>query len=390
MLKQTISETLHLFETPDLADLAKQLGLDAGVYPQNESVIIDLSGKKIVVFSDVNAERKAVELCERGLDPATVQWVDERVAPQGFELFLRENYANIWGKSKDIYWSEVCPLFDAVESEENLVRYDSGVDGFENHLKWRSRELVILAGPYGCGKSTLSQILALHWAYSGGGKDREIPVWFCTWEDDPIEQRDQILRYFTNGNCNDASLYQIKTAEAMQKKILHTRPELARDRLLSWYMERAKYFNKKHGTNFFVLDPWSEFDHIRSNDISETQYVKEVMKTFGKLRNEIDAVFCIVTHISAKMYSEDGKIKPFRVANAFGSVQFGSSADRGICVLRTGDLMGPGEHMVVRFDKVKVERTMGRKGTVALCYDEQRHVLYKDSEATAEAQEAWK
>jgi hypothetical protein len=72
-----------------------------------------------------------------------------------------------------------------------------------------------------------------------------------------------------------------------------------------------------------------------------------------------------------------------------GSVQFGSSAARGICVMRTSDLIGSGDHMIVHFDKIKVERTMGRKGTLALRYHEDCHKLIHCLDASRIASDAW-
>jgi hypothetical protein len=73
-------------------------------------------------------------------------------------------------------------------------------------------------------------------------------------------------------------------------------------------------------------------------------------------------------------------MKPFKIGHAFGSSQFGNKADRGICVIRSKALGG--DHTLVRFDKVKVERLMGRKGTVALQYNPQNHVFTYDTAAT--------
>jgi hypothetical protein len=75
-----------------------------------------------------------------------------------------------------------------------------------------------------------------------------------------------------------------------------------------------------------------------------------------------------------------------------GSVQFGSSADRGICVLRAkvkAHLSDDRDYTVVHFDKIKIERNMGRKGTVAMLYHEDRHALEKQEEASRIAHEMW-
>jgi hypothetical protein len=150
--------------------------------------------------------------------------------------------------------------------------------------------------------------------------------------------------------------------------------------------------NEDYGTNFFVLDPWSEFDHTRHSQENETEYCKRIMKELNKLSIELNAIFCVVTHLPKAKYTEDGGVKPFRVADAMGSVQFGSSAARGICVLRARVMSQHNDerdYLVTHFDKVKIERNMGRKGTLALRYHEDRHALEHCAEASRMAKEMW-
>jgi hypothetical protein len=150
--------------------------------------------------------------------------------------------------------------------------------------------------------------------------------------------------------------------------------------------------NEDYGTNFFVLDPWSEFDHERYNHENETEYCKRIMRELNKLSLELGVIFVVVTHIPKAKYSDDGSIKPFRTADAMGSVQFGSSASRGICVLRAKvkkHLGDDRDYLVVHFDKIKIERSMGRKGTLALLYHEDRHALEHQAEASTLAAEMW-
>jgi hypothetical protein len=115
-----------------------------------------------------------------------------------------------------------------------------------------------------------------------------------------------------------------------------------------------------------------------------------MMKKFRKMVDWLGIILIVVTHVSAKSYDESGAIKPFRVANASGSVQFGNKADRGICILRTNALgekasLDAEDHMVLHFDKFKDEETMGRKGTIACVLDTKTVTLTLDPGATIEA-----
>lgn len=107
---------------------------------------------------------------------------------------------------------------------------------------------------------------------------------------------------------------------------------------------------------------------------------------------ELRVIFCVVTHIPKAKYAEDGSIKPFRVADAMGSVQFGSTASRGICVLRAQVMKHHNDmrdYLVIHFDKIKNERNMGKKGTLAVRYNMDRHSLEHCPDASATAHEMW-
>jgi hypothetical protein len=165
-------------------------------------------------------------------------------------------------------------------------------------------------------------------------------------------------------------------------------------RLLQWYCDLVEHRAKRNEVRFFVFDPFNEHDSTRAPNQTETEYVREMMIKFRRLVHGLGIILIVVTHVSAKSYDETGKIKPFRIANASGSVQFGNKADRGICILRTGALKdasstGADEHMLLHFDKAKDEEVMGQRGTVACVFDPKRMTLQEDPGATAKARQQW-
>jgi len=379
---------------------AKENGFKAVRKPAPDQMSDPLEGKVIVMVDSGKAQTIALELADGGLDPATVEWIDGTDFEGGIESLIDAGIDEILPEARDLYFNEVRPLADAHEEPVTQERIPAGPDWAARNIRFRRRELICAAGPYGCGKSTLLQYVGIEWCRGPGalyeeghtqaGQLRERPVWFCTWEDDPVEQRDQIMRRCTFGKCEDGTPNEIAEARRIQRMILHTRPELDRSRDLGWYVERARYMSKKYGTNFFILDPWSEFDHEMEKGEQETQYVKKIMKELGKLSVELNAIFVVITHITKSKYSDDMSIRPFRVADAMGSVQFGSTATRGLCVQRVSTLAGNRDHMVVYFDKVKIERTMGKaREVIALSYYENSHELVQDIDATMEAARAW-
>jgi AAA domain len=240
----------------------------------------------------------------------------------------------------------------------------------------------VMAGAYGAGKSSLAQIFAARFMACHGRK-LGCTALLCSWEDLASEMRRNVRAHAAYHQCDakwllDSMHYVCRPPEE--------------DRFILWYMDLVRYYVRAFNTRFFLLDPWSEFDHVKPKDQSETDYVRDMMKLFRRLVDELQIILLVVTHVPAKYVGGDGKVEPFRIAHAHGSSQFGNKADRGICVVRTRAFDSERGHWIVRFDKAKIERRMGRKGTVALRYDEDHHTITYDTAVTNEkaVREMWK
>jgi hypothetical protein len=142
-------------------------------------------------------------------------------------------------------------------------------------------------------------------------------------------------------------------------------------------------------------------DHQKTSAAqSETDYVRDMMKEFRRLVDKLGIILIIATHVPAKLIRGDGSLEPFKIAQAFGSVQFGNKADRGICVIRTKRLPSQEDdaepivnekgYAIIRLDKAKIERKMGKKGTVACRLNADKFLLEYDSYATSCVEELWR
>jgi len=325
----------------------------------------------VVATGDGVAYQVAAGMVEQGAPEKLVRFLDW--TPQ----CLQADPETVLSWAKPLLWSEVRPINEWPDIEE-LPTYTSGFEFLDYSLRWRPPELVVTVGPYGSGKSLIAKMLALKWADL-----QNEPVSITAWEDDPFNEMEMIRRYADRNE---------RRAQRLMSRFLWTKRLPDERRLLSWYVGLVRRQHEQFGTRHFVFDPWNEHDFDKDPRVAETEYVRDWMQKFQALTKELGIVLNIVTHVSARTYSEDGSIKPFRLANAYGSSNFGAKADRGICVLRTGKLGPEGvpvDHTVIRFDKIKVERVMGRRSTFAVQYDEERHDLVFDADATEKARKAW-
>lgn len=385
--------TVYVVHSADMLVVFRDAALNTIKMPAKDEM---LPAARFVCVDGARAKEMAKELITRGVSDFNVDYIDDDAYPDGIRTLVAVDARNIEKYTRDIYHDETHTVFDHKVDPIDEETIPCGIDFLAPHIRWRRREVVVFAGGYGSGKSLLAQYMAIKWAEGPGGlypdgTKRERPVWFATWEDAVSNQRKQIYRHYTCGSLRPGQ-DQIDQANDMLRRVMVSPAKVTHERDFEWYENRVRFYAKRYGTNFFILDPWSEFEHVYDfRKENETQYVKKIMRLIRRLSVELNAIFIIVTHIPKSKYSDNGKVKAFRVADATGSVQFGSSADRGICVMRTSRLCGCQDHLVVHFDKIKIEGEdeMGVKGTLALSYSKDRHELHVDLDATATAKDWW-
>lgn len=357
--------------TIDDTDRGRMLDVNEAVWSLADVEQADLSAAEIIVIGQGTAAKdEALALASRGVDTAKLSYVDLKKED--------DFYARI-GKPKHLFWDDVVSIRE-LNAKTDFPVWASGINFLDKNLGWgwRLPELGILCGPYGCGKSTFGQILGLNFAH---GAAREIGggAMLCSWED--LEE--EVSR-------NVGLFAKAHDADDLNDRVHFVRRKASEERLMSWYIDLVRYHKRRFGTRFFFLDPWNEMDHKRDTRQLETDYVKDIMRIMRDVVDQEQIIQIIATHIPGKFMNGDGEIAPFKIGHAFGSSNFGNKADRGICLVRTKKFEPRRGHAVIRLDKAKVERKMGKKGTVASWLDEDRFNLEYDGHVTSSIQDIWK
>lgn len=356
------------------------LGADQHALPADHEIVAVDVGE--------TAKEVALRLVSRGVRAVRLSYVD---LPPDWQ----QSGAS-FAHPKHLHWDDVVPLAE-MEMEEDFPVYTTGLPYLDRYghqpsetkpwWRWRLQELVIMAGPYGCGKSTFGQMLAAGFV-AGNWETLRSPAMLCSWEDIGSEVYRNIKRF---GDRRFPDLL---------KHVHFVRRRVSQDRLVSWYMELVRYHHDRYGTKFFLLDPWNHMDHRRDPKQTETDYVLAMMNEFRSLTEELGIIIIISTHVPSRVIRGNGGVEPFKIAHAHGSSQFGNRADRGICVVRTkgidpnnadaGQLARTRGHAIVRLDKGKVERLMGERHTIALSFDPENFQYTPDFRATRDIDDIWK
>lgn len=290
------------------------------------------------------------------------------------------------GKIRDLFWRDAQPLRKA-PGADSFQTYPSGIGFLDKNLgwRWRLRELMVVAGPYSSGKSTILQQLAFHFVATNGQELGDCSALICAWEDEAADMKRNLERFIRH-----QERIQQRSLDHLLDRIHYVCRPADQERLLDWYFELANFYTAKYNTLFHVLDPWNEMDHKKDVRVIETEYVRDAMRMFRKTIDTNRIIMGIGTHVPAKMINGDGSIMPFKIAHSFGSGNFGNKADRGLCVVRTKKFEPINGHTIWRLDKSKVEERMGRKGTVASRFDIPNFNMEYDAYATQAVADVWK
>lgn len=326
-----------------------------------------------LIFIGPRALERMQEARELGVSPEKLSWQDG-------------------DKIRDFEWRGYRWADDLPPTPENKF-LTCGIDGLGKRVNWRFPELVIVAGPSGHGKSLFCQVLAQDFV----NRNDQWASLTC-WEDQVDEVRDGLVLY------RDSTVVPDHRKRDFVGRFRLTLAEEDSEREISKHFERIEYEAKRFGIKFFVLDPWNEFDHRVHNKQTQADYVIRVLTDAAALANKLKVIIIITTHVSSEFISQTKEFKPFRLANAFGTSQFGNKAHRGFCVVRTKQ-WNPASHMIVRQDKVKLEnkivfaadgkpqllkKRMGYTDTMAFLFDPKSNTLHYDEMNSQEARKTWK
>lgn len=220
-------------------------------------------------------------------------------------------------RAVDAFWAEERP-FAEWTFPEVVQGVSSGIHFLDDNLRWTDAgELVIVAGPYGSGKSSVTRLLAMSWADHVGrrtGKSASI----CGWEDRGEIVAREVERYALGGDVLQPDASQWRRLQDMRSRVRWTQRLEGEERLLAWYAAMVEHRATRHNVGFFIFDPWNEHDAQKDIRQTETDYVRDMMKEFQAMARRLQIIIVIVTHVSAKLYDEKGGIRPFRIAHAAG------------------------------------------------------------------------
>jgi twinkle protein len=132
-------------------------------------------------------------------------------------------------------------------------------------------------------------------------------------------------------------------------------------------LQAAQQFMRRPKRKFAVaLDPWNTLEHLRPRDLSETEYVGQVLTSITNWCREKHCHIFIVAHPAKLARDSSGKRPVPTPYDVSGSAHWYNKADNVITVHR--DQVDGGQDVDLHVQKVRFKH-IGRVGVVTLKYD---------------------
>ena len=134
---------------------------------------------------------------------------------------------------------------------------------------------------------------------------------------------------------------------------------------IDWVLGLARAAVLRYGIRGLLIDPYNELDHRRPNNVSETEYVSQMLTRIKRFASHYDVHVWFVAHPRQMQQWRGGAPGLYDIS---GSAHFVNKCDNGIVVHRVRD--DPERMAEVRIIMQKVRnKVSGRIGEAVLKYD---------------------
>jgi twinkle protein len=233
------------------------------------------------------------------------------------------------------------------------------------HYTVREGQLTIVTGIPGSGKSVWLDALMINLANRHGWR-----FGVCSPEQRPLARHaSQLIQKFIGKPFGVGPTTRMDEAEKERGKAWiaqHFEFVLPEENTVDAVIERAKVLAARSGIKGFVLDPWTELDHSRPGNQTETEFIHQ---SLAKLRSFAFNHAChvwVVAHPTKLQKGADGQYPVPTLYDISGSAGWANKADNGISVWR--DKLDESSAVQFHIQKIRFME-IGGLGMVPLFFD---------------------
>jgi twinkle protein len=134
---------------------------------------------------------------------------------------------------------------------------------------------------------------------------------------------------------------------------------------IDWLLERARAAVLRYGVSNIVLDPYNEIEASRPDNLTETEFVSQLISKCKRFAKHHDCTVWMVIHPTKLKPGDEGKDPVPSLYDLAGSAHWRNKADAGLVVYRDYDKAV--SYLIAK--KIRRQPMCGRLGSVRLSFD---------------------
>ena len=236
----------------------------------------------------------------------------------------------------------------------------------DRYMTIRPGELSIVSGIPGSGKSEFIDALMVNLA-----QQEQWRFALCSFENPPDEHIGKLAEKVARAPFYDGPRLRMSESDltcAVAWLRQHFFLIRAEDEAptIEWILETARAAVMRYGIKGLLIDPYNEIEHKRPANMTETEYVSQLLGKIKRFAQGHGVHVWFVAHPAKMRRDEGGKIPVPTLYDISGSANFVNKADLGVIVSRNWD--EDSNDVEIHVKKVRF-KAVGKVGIAYLKYD---------------------
>lgn len=261
--------------------------------------------------------------------------------------------------------SDYAEEYWALYGDERRRGLSTGWRTLDEFMTIAPGQLSVVTGIPSHGKSEFLDALLV-----GLAKRNRWHVAMCSFENQPPEHMTKLAEKYLGLPFRDGLTRRMTRADAkaaldwLDEHFFFIRADDDAPATVEWILERARAAVLRYGSNVLVVDPYNEMEHRRPVNMTETEFISQMLGRFKRFAQNHEVHIFIVAH-PVKPMRDGGKISVPTLYDIAGSANWANKADLGWAVHRPDF-----ESTAVEIHVHKVrDKWIGKPGGVTLHYE---------------------
>jgi len=242
---------------------------------------------------------------------------------------------------------------------------DCGMIGLKEHYRLRRGDLCVVSGVPGAGKSSIVNEITCRMGEKHGWR-----TVFASFEQRPKPDHRRALRTF---HSKKLEIYMSSAEKAAADAWIDERfrflvPDEDTEASLEWLLETMAVAVNRFGAQICVIDPWNELEHIRSKEMTQTEYTGWAIRALKRFARKYRVHLIVVAHPAKLSRNKDGKYPQPTLYDIADSAHWANKPDVGVLLWREGPQSGLPTKIIVAKSRYHTE--IGRPGTIEGIWNE--------------------